>query len=141
MSQRAEWSPEGHAAKLRNDVISSEKLRTNFCERFADLMRAAMLVSAYKYGEVAEAYPDRVNALESLGLRLAKYAETGNVEYLVDVANFAMIEFMHPAHPGAFFKSTDADGSPGRVARNEIYDRPNQFANRDLADVSEQLLR
>jgi hypothetical protein len=72
MSQRAEWSPEGHAAKLRNDVISSEKLRTNFCERFADLMRAAMLVSAYKYGEVAEAYPDRVNALESLGLRLAK---------------------------------------------------------------------
>ena len=33
----------------------------------------------------------------------------------MDVANFAMIEFMHPKHSKAFFKATDSDGSPGRV--------------------------
>jgi hypothetical protein len=101
-------------------------------------MRAAMLVSAYKYGEVSEAYPERVNAIESLGLRLAKYAETGNVEYLVDVANFAMIEFMHPRHAKAHFKATDADGSPGRVATNtDVYDAPVRYRNTDLEPAPE----
>jgi hypothetical protein len=32
------------------------------------------------------------------------------------VANFAMIEFMHPRHPQAHYKATDSDGSPGRVS-------------------------
>jgi hypothetical protein len=36
----------------------------------------------------------------------------------MDVANFAMIEFMLPRHPQAHFKGTDDDGSPGRIALN-----------------------
>lgn len=35
------------------------------------------------------------------------------MEYLVDIRNFAMIEFMHPAIPGAYFKAEDSDKSPG----------------------------
>jgi hypothetical protein len=40
---------------------------------------------------------------------------SGNTEYLIDAANFAMIEFIHPRVEGAFFEATDASGSPGRV--------------------------
>ena len=36
-----------------------------------------------------------------------------NTEYLVDVANFAMIEFEHPAIPGAQLSAMDSDESPG----------------------------
>ena len=88
-----------------------------------------MGVSFYKYGAVAEAYPERVDALRSLITRLEKYAGDvnlikeggtglggdGNTEWLLDVANFAMIEFMRPRHPKAHFKGTDSAESPGRT--------------------------
>lgn len=84
-------------------------------ERFHQGMVDRMCMSYFKYGLVADAYPTKVNALESLQKRLDKYYETGNTEFLMDVANFAMIEFMHPKHPEAFFAATDSDQSPGRV--------------------------
>ena len=137
MGERADWA--NNASKEHHDAESRTLLSRDTDRRFHALMDNAMLVSAYKYGPVAEAYPERVNAIQSLNVRLAKYIETGNVEYLVDVANFAMIEFMHPAHGNAHYKATDADGSPGRVAANTaIYDTPNQFKNSDLADKDER---
>jgi len=96
---------------------------TEYSAQFLDGMVNRMAVSFCKYGRVADAYPHKVNALDSLRLRLEKYAETGNTEYLMDVANFAMIEFMHPKHPGAFFRGTDSDGSPGRVWNHGTVDQ------------------
>lgn len=93
-----------------------------------------MTVSFFKYGPVSDAYPDHVRALPSLQDRLAKYAETGNTEFLIDAANFAMIEFMRPAHPQAFFAPTDSDQSPGR--KTTLEDRPNALSNRDLATLA-----
>lgn len=99
-------------------------LQTEFSSRFAELMKNAMTVSYYKYGKVSDAYPHKVDAMGSLAERIVKYAETGNTEYLVDVANFAMIEFMYPRHPKAFFKGTDDDGSPGRrVVKTGLLDK------------------
>lgn len=97
-------------------------LATEFSEVFVQGMRDRMLVSFYKYGPVAEAYPHKVNAITSLTDRLRKYAETGNTEFLMDAANFAMIEFMFPAHPNAFFEGTDSDQSPGRRSKRGTVD-------------------
>lgn len=119
--------------------IKEDVLATEFSDEFVHKMQNAMCVSFYKYGALAEAYPSKLDAVASLKLRLDKYAETGNTEYLVDAANFAMIEFMRPRHPKAHYKATDADGSPGRVALNAaIYDAPMQYANRDIADADEK---
>ncbi len=74
-----------------------------------------MDVSFLKYGAVRDAFPFKVNALDSLKQRLKAYQETGNTEYLMDAANFALIEWMCPSHEKAFFKATDSDGSTGRV--------------------------
>ena len=127
MSERSAWSVSP------SDTHEAPPMNTEVSWRFQKLMRDAMCVSYYKYGKVAEGFPERVDAVESLKLRLKKYAQTGNAEYLVDVANFAMIEFMHPKHPDAFYKATDAEGSPGRIAVNrEVYDRPMQFQNTDI---------
>lgn len=93
-----------------------EILKTEFSPEFIQGMKDRMVISYHKYGAVAEAYPIRVDAIASLLQRLDKYAETGNTEYLIDAANFAMIEFMLPRHPHAFFQGTDDSGSPGRVA-------------------------
>lgn len=74
-----------------------------------------MAVSFHKYGAVADAYPSKVDAVESLRQRLQKYEETGNTEWLIDAANFAMVEFIRPSHPDAHFKGTDSSESPGRT--------------------------
>lgn len=79
---------------------------------FHDRMRNAMTVSYHKYGAVKEAYPHKVNAIGSLKKRLKLYEETGNADYLIDIANFAMIEFMLPAHEN--FHDSPTDGGEGR---------------------------
>lgn len=87
---------------------------TEFDETFVVGMRKRMAVSFHKYGPVAAA-AGKVDALASLEQRLEKYRETGNTEWLMDAANFAMMEFMQPQHPQAHFRGTDADESPGRT--------------------------
>jgi hypothetical protein len=88
---------------------------TEYSEQFLQGMVDRMAVSYHKYGPVAEGYPNRVDAIESLKLRLDKYIETRNTEFLIDAANFCMIEFMHPRLPGAHFEPTDSNASPGRI--------------------------
>ena len=89
-----------------------ECVSTEDCPRFHDRMKQAMTVSYHKYGPVRDAYPHKVNAIASLEKRLRLYKNTGNADYLVDVANFALIEFMLPAHEQ--FHDSPTDGGEGR---------------------------
>ena len=118
MSNRAEWARNEtytprhtlHAAPEQAAIIDRDTSR-----RFHDLMDAAMCVSGFKYGPTADGFPEHVDAIKSLKTRLREYAATGNVEFLVDAANFAMIEFMHPRKKKAYYAATDSKASPGRV--------------------------
>ena len=100
---------------------------SEFSEKFVSGMRDRMEISFHKYGPIADAYPSKVNAIESCNKRVDKYFETGNTEWLIDAANFLMIEFMHPSHPSAHFKGTDSKDSPGRITQNgEVTDKENK---------------
>jgi hypothetical protein len=59
------------------------------------------------------------NVVASIILRLIKYLRTGNTEWLMDVANFAMIEFECPQIKSAHFRATDSHESPGLVGLGE----------------------
>ena len=87
----------------------SEILQTEYSENFDNLRKDRMVVSYFKYGPVAENYKklQTINAIASLEKRLQMYKETGNTEFLVDSANFCMIEFMYPQHPNAHFTVLD----------------------------------
>lgn len=84
----------------------------DFNDRFAKRMQQSMEVSYHKYGPIEQAFPHKINAIKSLEHRLGLYKETGNADYLVDVANYAMIEFTLPAHEEYHDKPTD--GGEGR---------------------------
>ena len=98
-------------------MTEAEKiLQTEYSNLFDELRKNRMVVSFYKYGALKINAGDKlVDEMESLKLRLKKYESTGNTEFLIDIANFAMIEFMYPQHPKAFFKATDSDESTGLV--------------------------
>lgn len=87
-------------------------LETEYSQEFDVLRKNRMVTSYYKYGPVKENYGNGlISAIKNLKKRIELYDETGNTEYLADVANFAMIEFMYPQHPSAYF---DAESeSPG----------------------------
>lgn len=78
-------------------------------------MASRMAMSFEKYGDLRDAYPHKLDALASSELRVQRYRDTGNTEYLMDAANFLMIEFMAPRHRDAHFKAEDSSASPGRV--------------------------
>jgi len=103
-----------------------EILATQISKQFLAGMVARMEMSFFKYGDIKDAFPHKINALASLQQRLDKYKMTGNTEFLMDAANFAMIEFMLPRHANAHFTPTDSDQSPGRTnIYNYISDKPN----------------
>jgi hypothetical protein len=101
------------------DVANAPKVRTYVYPNASyweavQMMANRMAVSEEKYGSIDDNYP-AANALATLHQRLAKYAETGNTEWLLDVANMALIEHLRPSVPEAHFRATDSDESPGIV--------------------------
>jgi hypothetical protein len=108
--------------------------------QFIQGMIDRMRMSYFKYGAVRDAYPHKVNALESMQKRLDKYMDTGNLEWLIDMANFCMIEFMASSHPSAHFKPTDSHESPGRAAYDTNFDMTSAD-NKELTDKEWKELR
>ena len=91
-----------------DDRVCDTILKTEYCKSFDHIRQNAMINSYYRYGSLKDNYKvhNTLNAVENIKLRLAKYLETGNTEFLADVANFAMIEFMYPQVPGATYTPT-----------------------------------
>lgn len=91
--------------------------KANFSVDFVRKMENRVLTSYFKYGDAG------VNAksgdfIANVKQRVDKYLVDGNTEWLVDAANFAMLEFMYPQHPNAHFRATSSGESPGVVMRD-----------------------
>lgn len=82
---------------------------------FIQAMMNRMAISYHKYGSIERKFPHGAVGIDQVFQRCQKYAETGNVEWLIDAANYCMIEALRPSHPKAHFRSTDSDESPGRL--------------------------
>lgn len=106
---------------------------SEFSEPFVEGMRDRMAVSFHKYGLVRDGFPERVDVVASAKGRLTMYEKTGNGEWLIDAANFLMIETMAPRHMGYHFRGTDADESIGRVTAEGV----NVTKNTHLLTVAE----
>ena len=90
-----------------------EILKRDFSNDFVTKMQNAIEMSHYKYGYMSKTYPELAQAYKCIEQRLELYLKTHNKDYLVDIANFAMIEFMYPAFTDAKYTPTDSDKSPG----------------------------
>jgi hypothetical protein len=96
----------GEGMKVTLSVLTPSE----YSQEFHQGMVNRMEVSFHKYGRVVDA-KGKIDEIKSLKQRLQRYEETGNTEWLMDVANIAMIEFMHRG-PEAF-RATESHESPG----------------------------
>lgn len=90
-------------------------INNEYSTEFDKLRKSRVEISFYKYGAARDNFGSgRVDAIGSLELCLDKFKKTGNTEYLLDVANYAMFRYMFPL-PGEYFKTTDSNESAGTV--------------------------
>lgn len=99
---------------IEEDDISSpvnidDIAKSQMSNRFIELMRNRMILGTLRYGRYQDNKKkyDRVGSIKK---RLELFESTGNSEYLVDIANFCMIEFEVSDHPKFHFKANDDDG-------------------------------
>lgn len=92
-----------------------KEMEREYSTEFDKLRKSRVEVSYFKYGPARDNFGSgRVDAIGSLELCLEKFKKTGNTEYLLDVANYAMFRYMYPL-PGEYFKATDSSESAGTV--------------------------
>lgn len=106
-----------------NMLSREDILKTEFSPAFIKHMQNSMETGFHMKGPVRKTYPELAQAWKCIEDRLHKYLETHNMEWLVDIANFAMIEYMHPSFSDAHFFSTPASESPGLadgISYNEL---------------------
>lgn len=88
-------------------------LNKEYCWEFDEKRKNAIIVSYHKYGPSKENFKKgMVDAIGSLKKNLKKFEETGNTEYLVDVANYAMFRYMYP-QGNESYRPTDSNQSAG----------------------------
>lgn len=76
-------------------------------KEFEQLMRNRLVMGALRYGKIYQQNKPKYNRTDSMVSRINKYVESGNKEYLVDVANLCLLEFTECYHPKAHFNSID----------------------------------
>ena len=92
-----------------------KELEREYSTEFDKLRKSRVEVSYFKYGPARDNFGSgRVDAIGSLELCLEKFKKTGNTEYLLDAANYAMFRYMYPLQ-GEYFKTTDSGESAGTV--------------------------
>jgi len=85
---------------------------------FLQGMLDRMATSYFKYGSMRNpTWNVKTDMFRNLLLRWAEYQNTANTEFLMDVANFAMIEFVNPTVQGAHFRATEGAESPGLYSK------------------------
>lgn len=90
-----------------------EIMKRDWSGEFIAKMERAIETSHYKYGWMSDTYPELAQAVKCIQERLDLYNRTHNRDYLVDIANFAMIEYKHPSYSDAHYTPQDSDKSPG----------------------------
>lgn len=94
---------------------SGQAPSTEYSQEFIQGMLNRMAMSFFKYGKITDAYPSKRDAMATLKKYIALYEQDGNLERLIDAANYLMIEFIAPKREGAVMRATDSAESIGRA--------------------------
>lgn len=131
-----------HPPKITNqlifnmaDSVPEDQIEVPFIQGMIN----RMCFGFYNYGHARRKH-DRPDNIKNMLIRLIKYvgftrvqqalAElksnfgseygSGNIEFLMDEANYAMMEFMVPSHPEAHLRPTESHESPGSHVAGRI---------------------
>jgi hypothetical protein len=99
--------PEKPLQKNKQADTFSNLKKSEWDSKFEVLMRNRLILGALRYGKMKSANKPQYDRVSSMIKRLRNYSDSGNKEFLVDVANLCMLEFVECQHPNAHFSSVD----------------------------------
>lgn len=109
LHQQAGLGTERHSKFHPSDLLRLEQ--TEWSPKFEWLMRNRLLMGALRYGTMAEkrllTNKNRWDLVGAVSLKIKKYEETGNTEFLVDAANYCLLAFEFDPHPTKYFHALD----------------------------------
>lgn len=104
---------------------------------FLQAMLNRLGVSYHKYGSIHDSFPHNKNGITNAMQRIDKYLEDGNTEWLVDAANYLLIEFLAPSHKDAHWYATKSTESPGSILNDGGIDHGHHFSAADVQAAQE----
>ena len=93
-------------------------LEKNVDDTFIQCMKNAMCMSAFKYGDVSQKQGGK--ALDRINDEIRCFTKDGNLEHMVNVANWAMMRFMFPKE-GEAYVGTDSNKST-RIKYQSVFE-------------------
>jgi hypothetical protein len=91
---------------LTLEDLEKEIEETTWDKHFLQLMWNRLLMGRIRYGSKrrSKVVYDYSGSIKE---KIALYISSGNLEYLVDIGNYAMLEFRHGKHPNRHFEAND----------------------------------
>lgn len=83
--------------------------KTEWSPQFEKLMRNRLIMGAMRYGKLKDKrkHPGKWNLVGAIKSKIKLWHQTGNDEYLVDIANYCLLEFECGNHPQKHFHALD----------------------------------
>jgi hypothetical protein len=92
------------------DMVPLNQIDIPFIQGMLD----RMAVGFFNYGHMRR-YEVKSHSLKNAEIRIKHYKKTKNTEFLMDAANYCMMEFVNPSIKGAFYEATTKKQSPGAI--------------------------
>ncbi len=96
------------------NIPQSVKPKQKSIVSFLQMMVNRLAVASYRYGGGVPCWDAAQDYRKRIDDKLEMYDKTGNTEFLVDVANYCMLDFYNSLHPNAHFKTGEGGGNIGR---------------------------
>ena len=87
------------------DVDNIEQ--TEWSKEFEILQRNRLIMGAIRYQRILAPDKPQLDRISGMLKYIKEYQETGNLECLVDIANYCLLEFVEGKHPNKHFYSSD----------------------------------
>jgi len=96
------------AGVLQKEILYTEMRDSQWDTTFEKYMRNRMVCGGYRYGDIRDTCRPKYDNVGSLIHRAKLYLEDGNQEHLVDIANFALVEYVRGCcHPAPHWSPAD----------------------------------
>jgi len=102
----AHYLPERRDNELPTYEEILESIQTPEFNRLAD---NKLIQGFYRYEKAGDCFKPKTNYdfLQAMKNKIARYEETHNLELLVDIANYARLEFRKPSFTDAYYENED----------------------------------
>lgn len=107
---------EDNQPKLEYEFLINEVRKTVWCQPFLEYMFNRLLMGYLRYGPKKPNAP-KYNYIKAIKDKIKLYEEIGNDELLVDIGNYAMLEFRHGDHPLKHFSAYDDAGGHAELKK------------------------